>query len=40
MNRFAREYSGSAAMGVRILFFCGGETFLWRDGERTLRGWS
>ena len=25
------------AMGVRILFFCGGETFLWRDGEKTLR---
>lgn len=25
------------AMGVRILFFCGGETFLWHDGERTLR---
>lgn len=25
------------AMGVRILFFCGGETFLWRDGGRTLR---
>lgn len=24
-------------MGVRILFFCGGETFLWRDGEYTLR---
>ena len=24
-------------LGVRILFFCGGETFLWRDGERTLR---
>lgn len=24
-------------MGVRILFFCGGETFLWRDGNRTLR---
>ena len=24
-------------MGVRILFFCGGETFLWRDGERTLK---
>ncbi len=24
-------------MGVRILFFCGGETSLWRDGERTLR---
>ena len=25
------------ALGVRILFFCGGETFLWRDGEKTLR---
>ena len=24
-------------MGIRILFFCGGETFLWRDGEKTLR---
>lgn len=24
-------------MGVRILFFCGGETFLWRDREMTLR---
>ena len=24
-------------MGVRILFLCGGETFLWRDGEKTLR---
>ena len=24
-------------MGVRILFFCGGETFLWRDGDKTLR---
>ena len=24
-------------MGVRILFFCGGETFLWKDGERGLR---
>jgi Radical SAM superfamily. len=24
-------------MGVRILFFCGGETFLWKDGERNLR---
>lgn len=23
--------------GIRILFFCGGETFLWKDGERTLR---
>lgn len=25
------------AMGVRILFFCGGETFLWQDREKTLR---
>ena len=24
-------------MGVRILFFCGGETFLWHDGDTTLR---
>lgn len=24
-------------MGIRILFFCGGETFLWSDGEHTLR---
>jgi Fe-coproporphyrin III synthase len=23
--------------GIRILFFCGGETLLWRDGERTVR---
>ena len=23
--------------GVRILFFCGGETLLWKDGERTIR---
>ncbi len=23
--------------GIRILFFCGGETFLWRDGEKRLR---
>lgn len=23
-------------MGVRILFFCGGETFLWKDGEKTI----
>ena len=24
-------------MGIRILFFCGGETFLWQDGGKTLR---
>ena len=25
------------AMGVRILFFCGGETFLWKDSGKTIR---
>ena len=24
-------------MGIRILFFCGGETFLWQDSDKTLR---
>jgi len=24
-------------MGIRILFFCGGETFLWHDNGKTLR---
>lgn len=24
-------------MGIRILFFCGGETFLWTDEEKTIR---
>lgn len=24
-------------MGVRILFFCGGETFMWQDGGKNLR---
>ena len=24
-------------MGVRILFFCGGETFMWQDGDKTLK---
>lgn len=32
-----REMRQLYDMGVRILFFCGGETFLWRDGGRTLR---
>ncbi len=31
-----REMEQLYAMGVRILFFCGGETFLWRDGDMTL----
>jgi len=25
------------SLGVRILFFCGGETFMWQDGDRTLK---
>lgn len=32
-----REMEQLYRMGVRILFFCGGETFLWRDGDRDLR---
>ena len=32
-----REMEELYAMGVRILFFCGGETFLWKDGKHTLR---
>ncbi len=36
-KQICREMQQLYAMGVRILFFCGGETFLWRDGRRTLR---
>ena len=32
-----REMEQLYSMGIRILFFCGGETFLWRDGDVTLR---
>lgn len=32
-----REMEQLYDMGVRILFFCGGETFLWKDGGKTLR---
>lgn len=32
-----REMKQLYEMGVRILFFCGGEPFLWRDGEKILR---
>ncbi len=32
-----REMKQLYDMGVRILFFCGGETFLWRDGDKTIR---
>ena len=40
MHQFAQirqEMQVLYDMGVRILFFCGGETFLWRDGDMTLR---
>ena len=36
-SRIHREMRQLYAMGVRILFFCGGETFLWQDQGKTLR---
>lgn len=36
-ERIRKEMQTLYDMGVRILFFCGGETFLWRDGEMGLR---
>lgn len=36
-EQIRREMQQLYDMGVRILFFCGGETFLWKDGERTLK---
>lgn len=36
-RQIREEMSRLYGMGVRILFFCGGETFLWRDGEKGLR---
>ncbi|MBQ2709092.1 MAG: radical SAM protein [Clostridia bacterium] len=36
-EQMVSEMAQLYAMGVRILFFCGGETFLWRDGDKTLR---
>ena len=36
-EQIRREMETLYGMGIRILFFCGGETFLWRDGDRTLR---
>ncbi len=36
-EKVRREMQTLYDMGVRILFFCGGETFLWRHGEKTLR---
>ena len=36
-EQICREMRQLYDMGVRILFFCGGETFLWQDGSYTLR---
>lgn len=36
-EQIRREMELLYHMGVRILFFCGGETFLWHDGARTVR---
>lgn len=36
-NQICNEMQTLYDMGVRILFFCGGETFLWRDNDKTLR---
>ncbi len=36
-EKIRKEMQTLYDMGVRILFFCGGETFLWRDGEMGLR---
>ena len=36
-EKVKKEMETLYRMGVRILFFCGGETFLWKDGEKTLR---
>lgn len=36
-RQIRQEMQQLYGMGIRILFFCGGETFLWQDGERSLR---
>lgn len=36
-EQIRREMQQLYDMGVRILFFCGGETLLWKDGPHTLR---
>lgn len=36
-RQIAAEMRRLYEMGIRILFFCGGETFLWRSEGRTLR---
>ena len=36
-TKMRKEMQELYDMGVRILFFCGGETFLWKDGDKTIR---
>lgn len=36
-HQIKREMQQLYRQGIRILFFCGGETFLWRDGEKSVR---
>lgn len=36
-EKIHREMKQLYDMGIRILFFCGGETFLWQDSGKTLR---
>lgn len=36
-TQIRREMQVLYDMGIRILFFCGGETFFWQDGDKTLR---
>lgn len=36
-SQIKREMEQLYKIGIRILFFCGGETFLWRDGDMTIR---
>lgn len=36
-QQLEREMRELYDMGIRILYFCGGETLLWRDGDRSLR---
>lgn len=36
-EQIKKEMKQLREMGIRILFFCGGETFLWKDSGKTLR---
>lgn len=36
-EQIKREMQTLYDMGIRILFFCGGETYMWRDGDRNIR---